>query len=109
MLRVPGMGDNTYRRGNIRYCINLSDFRRVEDIKESNGSTNPNPWISTRNKLPDKIGRYLTYAEHCNNHNIDDEEMRFNVLYFDGKEWYNGECIYYDVLYWMPLPKSPVG
>ena len=92
----------------IKRCIDLRDFTKVD---ESNDHKNTDSWIDTKNRLPNKTGRYLTYAEqtvYCNNNNID-EDMRINVLYFDGKEWYDDECIYYDVLYWMPLPKYPVG
>jgi hypothetical protein len=96
-----------YKRGYPEHCINLSDFTKVY---ESNDHKNTDSWISAKDKLPDKSGRYLTYAEqtvYCNDNNIT-YDMRINVLYFDNKEWYNDECIYYDVLYWMPLPKSPV-
>lgn len=66
-------------------------------------------WISVEDALPEKDKSYITYAEttkYCN-HNEISEDSRINVLYFDGDEWYDGECRYYNVLYWMPLPESP--
>lgn len=67
-----------------------------------------NFWILTKDQLPDKPGRYLAYAErtiYCNYNEIDDEEYRTNVLYFDGKEWSDTESICYDVIRWMPIPE----
>lgn len=68
----------------------------------------PVRWILTKDRLPDKPGRYLAYAErtiYCNHNEIADEEYRTNVLYFDGKEWTDLESICYDVIRWMPIPE----
>lgn len=68
-----------------------------------------NRWISVEDALPEKDKSYITYAEttkYCN-HNEIPEDSRINVLYFDGEDWYDGECIYYNVLHWMTLPESP--
>lgn len=66
-----------------------------------------NRWISVENALPEKDKSYITYAEttkYCN-HNELPEESRINILYFNGEEWYDEECRYYNVTHWMPLPE----
>ena len=66
-------------------------------------------WISVEDALPEKDKSYITYAEttkYCN-HNEIPEEVRINVLYFNGEEWYDEECKYYNVTHYMPLPEPP--
>lgn len=68
-----------------------------------------NRWISVEDALPEKDKSYITYAEttkYCN-HNELPEESRINILYFNGEEWYDEECRYYNVTYYMPLPEPP--
>ena len=68
-----------------------------------------NRWISVEDDLPEKDKSYITYAEttkYCN-HNELPEDARINVLYFNGEEWYDGECRYYNVTHYMPLPEPP--
>jgi hypothetical protein len=67
-----------------------------------------NRWIPVEDALPEKDKSYITYAEttkYCN-HNEIPEELRINILYFNGEEWYDEECIYYNVTHWMPLPST---
>ncbi len=67
-----------------------------------------NRWILVEDALPEKDKSYITYAEttkYCN-HNEIPEELRINILYFNGEEWYDEECIYYNVTHWMPLPST---
>lgn len=66
-------------------------------------------WISIKDKIPEPNKKYLTYAEttkYCNHPEIYDDG-RINVLYYDGEEWYDEECIAYNVTYWMHLPDKP--
>jgi hypothetical protein len=68
-----------------------------------------NRWIPCSERLPEKDKSYITYAEttkYCT-HNEIPEELRINVLYFNGEEWYDEECIYYNVTHYMPLPEPP--
>ena len=68
-----------------------------------------NRWISVEDALPEIDKSYITYAEttkYCN-HNEIPEELRINVLYFNGEEWYDEECRYYNVTHYMPLPEPP--
>ena len=68
-----------------------------------------NRWIPVEDALPEKDKSYITYAEttkYCN-HNEIPEELRINILYFNGEEWYDEECRYYNVTHYMPLPEPP--
>lgn len=68
-----------------------------------------NRWIPVEDALPEKDKLYITYAEttkYCN-HNEIPEEFRINILYFNGEEWYDEECRYYNVTHYMPLPELP--
>lgn len=68
-----------------------------------------NRWISVEDELPENNKSYITYAEttkYCN-HNEIPEELRINILYFNGEEWYDDECRYYNVTHYMPLPEPP--
>lgn len=68
-----------------------------------------NRWISVEDALPEKDKSYITYSEttkYCN-HNEIPEESRINILYFNGEEWYDEECRYYNVTHYMPIPEPP--
>lgn len=68
-----------------------------------------NRLIPCSERLPEQDKKYITYAEttkYCTHNEIYDDG-RVNILYFDGKEWYDDECIYYNVTHWMPLPSPP--
>ena len=52
-----------------------------------------NRWIPVEDALPEKDKSYITYAEttkYCN-HNEISEELRINILYFNGEEWYDDD------------------
>lgn len=68
-----------------------------------------NRWISVEDALPEKDKSDITYSEttkYCN-HNEIPEESRINILYFNGEEWYDEECRYYNVTHYMPIPEPP--
>ena len=75
-------------------------------------------WISAKDRLPDKEGKYLIAYKIPNNYLINVANFAFNlkkVDYYDFKEEklgfykYDGEYGHYelDVDYWMPLPEPP--
>ena len=89
--------------------IDVSEIvnRAVDKLIES--GWRPSEWIPCREVLPEQDKKYITYAEttkYCTHNEIYDDG-RINILYFDGKEWYDDECIYYNVTHWMPLPEPP--
>lgn len=93
--------DMTHRGG-----LGIGDWHVFDVINEQPAV---NRWISVEDALPEKDKSYITYAEttkYCN-HNELPEEARINVLYFNGEEWYDDECIYYNVTHYMPLPEPP--
>lgn len=82
---------------------------RIIDQMPTIESEPVNRWISVEDALPEKDKSYITYAEttkYCN-HNDLPEESRINILYFNGEEWYDEECRYYNVTHYMPLPELP--
>ena len=95
MIHEPaGMGGMSA----ICYCRDI-----VKDIPAVNR------WISVQDALLEKDKSYITYAEttkYCT-HNEIPEELRINILYFNGEEWYDEECRYYNVTHYMPLPEPP--
>lgn len=53
-----------------------------------------NQWVSAKDCLPSRKGRYLTVCR----------EFRSAVVrYYDKENWHSWQ----EVLYWMPLPKIP--
>lgn len=52
-------------------------------------------WISVRDKLPEKDGRYLVYIPKC---------IFFSVFYAKAAEPHFYEC---NATHWMPLPEPP--
>jgi len=84
----------------------ISDWHVFDVINEQPAV---NRWIPVEDALPEKNKSYITYAEttkYCN-HNEIPEELRINILYFNGEEWYDDECRYYNVTHYMPLPEPP--
>lgn len=97
------MNDLIEREPLLEHMFPCAAKRQVEEAPAVNR------WISVEDALPEKDKSYITYAEttkYCN-HNEIPEDTRINVLYFNGEEWYDEECIYYNVLHWMPLPDPP--
>ncbi len=63
-----------------------------------------NEWISVKDRLPEKNGRYITTV--CK---YKDEIDVFDLWYEDD-DWYidEGDYMYeYEVTHWMPLPEPP--
>lgn len=88
----------------------ICEFCLFDDVQqEIDAAPSVNRWISVEDALPEKDKSYITYAEttkYCN-HNELPEESRINILYFNGEEWYDEECRYYNVTHYMPLPEPP--
>lgn len=66
-------------------------------------------WISTKDRLPSKSGKYIVAYQRCYGtkdiEGCDIDMDLFNVDRPEGKQWFL--CKYRNVKYWMPLPQLP--
>ena len=83
----------------------------------------PNEWISVKDRLPDKDGRYLCYCSYGENigvfsvidfakHLCYVDKYGFVGKYHSGWYAYDSEYGYYQrdsITHWMPLPEPPNG
>lgn len=62
------------------------------------GVTIVSEWINTKDRLPEKSGRYLCFTRN-----------EINVLGFDKNKMYSRMIWKHEVSHWMPLPEEPKG
>ena len=83
---------------------NAQQARCIENLTDKLNATNDAlpRWISVKEQLPDKNGKYLVHAHHC----VEGVKPIIRCsLWFNGK-WDKYDA--YTVDHWMPMPEPPV-
>ena len=67
----------------------------------------PNEWISVKDRLPKKDGKYIVARREGRNYSISVRKFRKEVPC-----WYTGYCGHWErrtnaITHWMPLPEPP--